>query len=1134
MGFLSRSMVSYCVPALLMLLLLAVVACSCRVDGTRDYDADAWSEDIQITRDEDWVYDSKEVLCPQLMSNGNLRVVYAKTTEEDAIRFTSVECDKQGRSATSSKDIEGPATYLSGGQMHALALHYDEADEAIRAIGMGWRINTELWLSSYNMASGTEEDVFTLAEALPGMNLSNTFFWCGIDSCWDELGRAHVTGFIFKEYDENDDPTFDIWTFYMMVSWKPIRVHFTAVWASERLPWYQIGFISMSRIALSEDGRPAIFHTIQKANINYRALSVRDQGGNWSTHVIWRVASTPSHEIVPMNGLMVDRDMTVHMAWIGDDRSLFYMNCTMNGTLCGVPIKVVTVPDVTWIEFTLIEMGMTIDGDLLFAYNANMASSRRTDIHDTPGQIDLLLIPGGDFSVVNRTVIPLVEVGTASYCRLFMDPNDNVFLFWFDRRTGYTHLYLKHCVHPDLTIEVDPSDWAMARLIRPNETKVIPLRVRNIGTMELTASLGVESNASQGWNLHLDRDRAFVDVAQCIHLNLTVHCPTDAGLGTAVEIYVTASASDQETEARLRLVMIVHWKRVLNAQCQPSYNIVDPGGSAIYSVHLVNHGDLPEGIDISIHGVGPLGWQYEPAEVDTCLFPGRTEELEVLVTAPADARADAVFVVVVEFAWDEGGFAHPPLHLRTTVNPTFFVTLELNRTEAILLPGEHAAFCITVGNVGNLVGIAYVEVEVLTDSRDWEMTLSTATVILEAGHEEEIILVLAAPMDAVFGEILVVKVRAFSSDPPSEAMGEVRVEVGAVHKLEWSHTGLEWQLDPLENVTGDLTFSNEGNTVECITLLIYEPESGIGLHFEEGGIEIGEIEVGPGEQRRVTLSIQAMANASAGLHRLRLHIEVSGATAGFLDLKVTVGHISILSVRVHGQRNDTLAGGTIELRVDLSNLGNGHETVTLDASGTWLEGHRFILEHVNVTSVWVPRGRTISYLLWVRISPDTPVGEHTLEVVARSTSDTSSIARALGTFNIHLPSLQVVEVEVVPGLVEAGELTTVRLLLRNTGLLEVSGVVVVMDGVGEEAISSIAPGAEATAIFTWIAGEAGHHELHGTVRYGPGEHVIDWSYEVDVGSVGAGRSYDSWMLLTLLLAISAVAILALRSRMQDS
>jgi uncharacterized membrane protein len=738
----------------------------------------------------------------------------------------------------------------------------------------------------------------------------------------------------------------------------------------------------------------------------------------------------------------------------------------------------------------------TSNGDLLIAYNLGTHTSGYLDYNPLPPEIHLIIMPGGNVDGRNLKDITLCEERTSSEVHLYIDEEDNIFVFWFDQRTGTTEIYMRYLAMPGISIDFDPSEWVYVQTIRPDETKVVHLGVRSFGTIGVDTRITVETDARHEWWILLDRYRAHVEAGSVVPFNLTVHCPIDALHGETVTIWINATTTDNEYTANIQLTMTVVWDRGLSVHRDRGYRIVRAGETASFHLVVYNIGELNETVLVALRHVGSDRWEYSPSEITMALAPGEGDELFVNVTSPGDAIADDIFLVVLEFHYFDGSIAHEAVFLRTVVQPTFLVTMSLNRTEVEMPPGATEAIGITVGNVGNVAGTAFVEVSILTDPGEWTVLLETETVLLQSGERRSIDMTIGAPVDGRGGDMLVVRVRAYCPNPFSEVTREVVAKIDAVHRLRWTEGPIRWDLYPGDGKHRSLALRNEGNVFETIRFRTDMMKPDWSVKVEVDGVEVDCVRIGPSEEASIRVLLSVGYEAITGLEIFHLYLERDNTILGNVTLQIFIRQVYDLQLQVDMIGPAVVPGGPIKARVTVKNVGNGWDEFGIDILG--LEHTTFLEGGLETSSVGIEQGSKKTIHMTAMVPTDKYIGESTFSVTVTSLGDPSERTIEVVRYNIVYPLLDVVSVELDPSRPGRMEIVTVRVVIENPGMVELVDIIVVLEGGGAERISSLPPGGTATAVFTWISSDEEKDVLKGSVSYGPGSNRKVWREEVDI------------------------------------
>jgi hypothetical protein len=253
---------------------------------------------------------------------------------------------------------------------------------------------------------------------------------------------------------------------------------------------------------------------------------------------------------------------------------------------------------------------------------------------------------------------------------------------------------------------------------------------------------------------------------------------------------------------------------------------------------------------------------------------------------------------------------------------------------------------------------------------------------------------------------------------------------------------------------------------------------------------------------------------------------VDDVTLGHVEVEVYVLPVRDVTIVAEPLRGQAYPGGHVEVSLELRNRGNGPDLVVLSATGPGLEGARFILEGANTTTVWLPAGGERAVTFWALVAADAPLGEQVLEVTAVSADDPTSKAQVKAPYTVVWPELDVASVDLDPASPRANEVVTVKVHLFNGGPCEVVDVVVTMAGAEAERLASIAPGGEATVVFTWATGEPGRATLRGEVAFGPGDHRQLWSHAFEVaGEATDGPAFSRWWAPAVAVAVAVALVL---------
>jgi len=1119
----------------LCLTILCAILLAMDVSGARDYGLDVWSPDIIVTNTTDSNSLHKNMLQMTELSEGQFNFLYEIGPTKPKY-FTFTETDKLGGLV-----VQGPATTLPGWvenmafgvTQRIWTYHYDEERATLNFVAM--QDHSVIGFFTYS-----KDGRLLLHKTLEisDMNLEldprYVHLYQRIEGCEDSLGRTHVIIATLAAQKDNSDYG-RLRFIHILVTWHPFKIGYRSVWQSPEVdtePWWQAPYmdhVPWPLITIGPSDEIVILHPIMDGLTLYRAFTIGDVTGNWTTHKICETDNPDIGLFLPSSEVFVDERSRIHATWFDiRQSSLVYACMDEAGNKLVEPWAFAMLGQNVFNVAIRTSTAVVDEGETLIAFNIVPYVSYSYWTPPAPyqinGEIRLVVLRNPDPDRRDYSIIKMVRIPTVSECYLHLDDAENVYLFWFDQRTGTTQLYMKYLAHPGISLDIDFHDWANAQTIRPGQTKVIPLRLRNVGSVEIESVISLETNASPDWDLQLTEYRARLEPFGSLPFNLTVYCPPSAMFGESVETWVNATTSDRDYASRVRLLMFVMWDRELAVSCRPTFHLTEPGMTTTYRVVLQNNGDLNETVQVAMVGAGPPGWSLGPGDLTYWMGVRNVRSFDVSVKSPEGAFADEAYTAMVYFTWGDGIQAAPTLVLRTVVRPTFFVTMEANRTRVMLHPGEIALFGLRVGNEGNLPGKAYIEVTTLTDPGEWRVILSKETVVLDPCTSEDLELLLGAPVDAQGGAIMVVRVRAYCPNPFSEVVLDLRAEVEHILSLSTDAQELTLDIAPMSSGSGGLNITNRGNLFEVVAFRL----DGLGPEWSwwvrAGGVEARSISVGPGETGAIDVWVHVPAGAKAGRHALRLYLEAEGLTVGHVDLTVRVAQVRELTLASSPLRGVAYPGGHVEIAVTVGNAGNGEELVELSVYAPGLALPQFLSDDERVSAVWLPPRTARTIVLWARVDDYATIGTTEVWTTATSMDDARTVARSSTTFEVVAPTVGVCGVVLDPARPRANDIVTVRVMLLNSGPVEVTDVTITMTGAEPELLASIRPGGEASATFVWVASGYGDVNLEGAVDFEPGNRTVTWSTTVNMGGVEAGSSYIPVLMAAAMAATIAVIV----------
>lgn len=294
-----------------------------------------------------------------------------------------------------------------------------------------------------------------------------------------------------------------------------------------------------------------------------------------------------------------------------------------------------------------------------------------------------------------------------------------------DQRTNEVVLDARSKPSSENTIEIE--DF---KKVNPGRQLKMPIRVTHTGvfepedppyqsqrptlTVNYTASV---STAPDGWDVDLldnnlsrvvevgSRDCRKIQVSDAgcepywdtLTLNVTI--PTDARAGLH-EIVVAASSRERPiaTAEHTYTVEVVP-QRNASVQVPEAATVTEPGEPAVYTVAVVNGGNVPERLDVDVNVSGlPGTWEAAQSRDDVRVPPGSTRYVTFKIRPAQDAATGSrgTMDVTVGTAF---GIVHR-FNLTATVLGADEIGLSADRTRGQAKAGQATSFDVTVTNDG--------------------------------------------------------------------------------------------------------------------------------------------------------------------------------------------------------------------------------------------------------------------------------------------------------------------------------------------------------------------------------------------------------------------------------------------------
>jgi uncharacterized repeat protein (TIGR01451 family) len=678
-----------------------------------------------------------------------------------------------------------------------------------------------------------------------------------------------------------------------------------------------------------------------------------------------------------------------------------------------------------------------------------------------------------------------------------IDPDDNFHVAWTDMRDGNQEIYYKFMFNFALELFADPIELANLFFIHPNETKVLPMFVRNKGGLadSYAVDLAYTPGAIQdGWRIDIDRTYIeSLNAGEVAPLNLTVHAPSTAKKGD--HVMMTINASSQTAPGSWDVIQINTYVQVTRALTLrgPDGKPGNNGETISFAMVAQNTGDVRED-QIDIHSgdaAAPQGWTVTTDKTTLALDPKETGTFTVSVTVPEDtalAPANMVASIGVTLVSVADSTVTASKAVLVQVNAQFQIQMHPDLERQFVDPGQAARYTISIANVGNLAGQAQIAVAAQDPSQPgWTAALDRETVFLRGGESTDVQLTITVPANAIANSRLTVVVSAFAVKFGTTGQTEVTTFVNRVYGLD-IEIGASADIRVGRVATFPIHVTNTGNGDETLSLAPYQQESGWSMSFAQNSVDVQSIFVPHGEARTFEVRAQADSHATAGLHVPVANIIDSAVHSHLLPLPVKVTQFFSVELTATEFKLAGSPSKTLQYDLELKNLGNGRDNFTLSvedlAAQSWFPNYQLVVDENGDLTVPVAGALSLGpaefakLRLFVTVPRDLPAQE--VQFTARATSAAGEQDSLLLVAQVKLADLAIDRVDYSPSTPVAGQITAITLAITNTGDIEAQPIKVEFYDKGSliatDELTRIAAGQRGFVTFAWLP-TPGEHDL---------------------------------------------------------
>jgi len=438
---------------------------------------------------------------------------------------------------------------------------------------------------------------------------------------------------------------------------------------------------------------------------------------------------------------------------------------------------------------------------------------------------------------------------------------------------------------------------------------------------------------------------------------------------------------------------------------------------------------------------------------------------------------------------------------------------------------DHSFNITNLANVDDTFTVAYDA----SDSR-WGVQISSDTVPIQAGGTATVLLTLRAIVGIQPGDNLIVNVTVTSGlSKLSKKMTFLSV-AGADYEVSLDLPEDQAEALPGASIEFPIGITNLGNGEDCILLKAVAPTNWT-VKFDQATTTLG---AGTHADRTATVTVPKGTEAGY-IAELEFSAWSQKGTSNVSKLAyVTVLQVYNLSIALDpAGPKDIVAGSFLDVVVKVTNIGNGKDTVTLEAVAP-----NGITSNLMVTTADLAAGESSSGIrLGISASKTISVGTYTVSVKATSKGGKTFTTGIV--LNVKKPDLALAIIQKPTGTVKEGTEVTFIFEVTNVGDLPVSGsnvsLTVGSSSLGIKPVQALDPAAKQQVTFLWkasrgtwdVAANVDPSNVLPELNETNNAATFQLKVEAKSGGVG-GSSFPIWAIIVVIV-VAAVAYLSLKT-----
>jgi carboxypeptidase T len=245
------------------------------------------------------------------------------------------------------------------------------------------------------------------------------------------------------------------------------------------------------------------------------------------------------------------------------------------------------------------------------------------------------------------------------------------------------------------------------------------------------------------------------------NLVVTVTVPLTALPGDADTSIVTITSQGDPAQVRTATLTTTSLRRGPDAAPLDGFDSasIDPGSMVTYTIVVTNIGDVADTYSITVQAE----WETQAPTSTISLNPGESTTVDVIVKAPADAKAGASDTATITFSSAKPATYPASVELVTIVNTIYGLTTQVDTLVQSGRPGQIVTYTLQVFNTGNITDTFDITV-----TNTWGVEFSAPVGPLAVGESAVVEIVITIPLEAVNGAEDVAEVTITSQGDASQ------------------------------------------------------------------------------------------------------------------------------------------------------------------------------------------------------------------------------------------------------------------------------------------------------------------------------------------------------------------------------